>query len=153
MTAIDAAGFLAGAILLAALRFVPQLLSPLAFWLLLAALAAAFGADLFLWQSRGIRAIELDGEALSLHRGRRRPVRQIIERSSVRGVRARRRWGSRVVEIRLRRPDERGIARLASRAFSRLTGQDRVLLREDAFDREAFAELARLLAGWNRPGA
>ena len=152
MTAIDVAGFLAGAVLLAALRFVPQLVSPLAFWLLLAALAAAFGVDQFLWFSRGIHAIELDGDTLTLHRGRRPSVRHLIERPSVRGVRARRSWGGQAVEIRLRRDENRGIAHLASRLFSRLAGQDRVMLREDAFDREAFAELARLLAAWNRPG-
>jgi len=152
MTAIDAAGFLAGAILLAALRLVPQLVSPLAFWLLLAALAAAFGVDLFLWFSRGIHAIELDGNTLTLHRGRRRRVRQLIERPSVRGVRARRSWGGQAVEISLRRDGDRGIAHLASRLFSRLAGHGRVLLREDAFDQKAFAELARQLTGWNRPG-
>ena len=152
MTAIDAAGFLAGAILLAALRLVPQLVSPLAFWLLLAALAAAFGVDLVLWFSRGIHAIELDGSTLTLHRGRRRPVRQLVERPSVRCVRTRRSWGAPAVEIRLRRDGNRGIVRVASGLFSRLTSKDRVLLREDAFDREAFAELARLLAAWNRPG-
>jgi predicted membrane metal-binding protein len=148
MPAIDAAGFLIGAILLVAVRFVPQLISPLAFWLLLSALAAGFGVDLILWFSRGIHAIELEGDTLTLHRGHRRSVRQRVERTSVRCVRARRSWGGQVVEIRLRRYGDRGIARLLSRLVSRLLGQDRVLLRDDAFDREAFAVLTERLAVW-----
>ena len=90
MPAIGAAGFLLGVALLVAARFVPQLISPLAFWLLVAALVAGFGVDLFLWFSRGVRAIELDGDTLIIHRGRRRFVRQRIERTSVRSVRLRR---------------------------------------------------------------
>jgi hypothetical protein len=148
ITAIDAAGFLAGAVVLAALRFVPQLVSPLAFWLLLAALAAAFGVDLFLWHSRGIHAIELDGDTLAIHRGGRRSVRQLIERTSVCGVRVRRSWGGQSVEIRLRRDGDRGFARRTSRRFPPLTRKGRVLLREDAFDRKAFAGLAERLAAW-----
>ena len=148
MPAIDAAGFLIGAILLVAVRFVPQLISPLAFWLLLSALAAGFGVDLILWFSRGIHAIGLEGDTLTLHRGRRRSVRQLVERASVRSVGARRSWGGQVLEIRLRRYGDRGIARLLSRLASRLLGQDRVLLRDDAFDREAFAVLAERLAVW-----
>lgn len=129
--AIDAAGFLLGAAVLVAARFVPQLVSPLAFWLLLGALAAGFGADLLRWQKRGIRAIELDGETLVLSRGRARSV-QRIERAIVLSVATHRRWGGRSIEIHCRGP-----GRCA-----------RTLLRDDAFDRAAFAELARRLAAW-----
>ena len=157
MPAIGAAGFLLGVALLVAARFVPQLISPLAFWLLVAALVAGFGVDLFLWFSRGVHAIELDGDTLIIHRGRRRFVRQRIERASVRSVRLRRNWGGQVIEIRLRRQSRRGAARRPGRAIARLTlpllERDRVLLRDDAFDREAFTRLAGLLNGWNRRGA
>lgn len=157
MPVIDAAGFLLGVALLVAARFVPQLVSPLAFWLLVAALATGFGVDLLLWYSRGVHAIELDGDTLILHRGRRRFVRQRIERASVRGVRLRRKWGGQVIDIRLLRPAHRGAARRPGRAMAwlreRLPGRDRVLLRDDAFDREEFARLAGLLDGWNRRGA
>jgi hypothetical protein len=128
MPAIDAAGFALGAVLLVAARFIPQLVSPLAFWLLAAALAAGFGVDLLAWFFRGIRAIELDGDTLVLRRGRGRSV-QRIPRASVRGVRARRSWRGQTIELKRR-------------------GLSCVVLRDDAFDREAFAGLADRLASW-----
>jgi len=130
--AIDAAGFLLGAAVLVAARFVPQLLSPLAFWLLLASLAAGFGIDLLLWMRRGVRAIELEGRTLILRRGTAREV-QRIERADVRGVSTRRRWGGRSIEVRTGGRRRR-----------------RTLLRDDAFDREEFSGLAEVLEGWNR---
>jgi hypothetical protein len=134
MPAIGAAGFALGAVLLVAARLVPQLVSPLAFWLLAAALAAGFGVDLLAWYFRGIRAIELDGDTLVLRRGRGRSVRR-IPRASVRVVRSRRTWGGRTIELRLR-----GAGRLPRRG--------RTVLRDDAFDREAFADLADRLESW-----
>jgi hypothetical protein len=128
MPATGAAGFALGAILLVAARFVPQLISPLAFWLLLAALAAGFGVELLLWASRGVRAIELDGDTLSLWGGRTRSI-QRIERSAVRTVRSRRSWGGNSIELTF--PD-----------------RGRTMLRDDAFDRDAFAGLADRLAAW-----
>lgn len=129
---IDAAGFLLGAVVLVAARFVPQLLSPLAFWLLAAALAAGFGIDLMLWVRRGVRAIELEGQTLILRRGRAR-AEQRIERADVRCVSTRRRWGGRSIEVKTR---DRGHRR-------------RTVLRDDAFDREEFSGLAELLERWN----
>jgi hypothetical protein len=143
MPAIEAAGFALGAALLVAARFVPQLVSPLAFWLLAAALAAGFGVDLLLWISRGVRAIELDGDTLALRRGRGRTV-QRIERASVVGVRSRRSWGGRAIELILRGAGGPSVARLARQLLRR----DRVVLKDDAFDREAFARLAGLLSTW-----
>jgi predicted membrane metal-binding protein len=149
--ATNAAGFLFGAILLVAARFVPQLVSALAFWLLLSALAAAFGADLIAWFLRGIRAVELDGEALTLLRGRQRSPRR-IERTSVYRVRSRRRWGGRAIELRLRqrafRSPLRGVRSAMTELLTRLLRRDRVLIRDDAFDRSAFAALAERLAAW-----
>jgi hypothetical protein len=155
MIAIDASGFLLGALLLVAVRFVPQLVSPLAFWLLLSTLAAAFGADLLGWFLQGVRAIELDGNTLILRRGRRRSL-QRIERASVRRVVSRRRWGGQTLEIRLRQLTARSgtrtvkgvLASLRERLMWRFTRRDRVLLRDDAFDRRGFADLAGRLAAW-----
>lgn len=151
MIATNAAGFLFGTALLVVARLVPQLVSPLAFWLLFAALAAAFGVDLLAWFLRGIRAIELDGGALTLYRGRQRSP-QRIERTSVSRVRVRRRWGGRAIEIMLRQASPRisagGVRSAAAALLERLLRRDRVLLRDDAFDRAAFADLAVRLSTW-----
>jgi predicted membrane metal-binding protein len=151
MPVIDAAGFLLGAVLLVAARLVPQLISPLAFWLLLAALACVFGVDLLLWFARGVHAIELDGDTLILRTGRSRAVR-CIERASVRSVRSRRTWGGQMIEIRLQQQEGRGAGRsfknVRARSISRLFRRDRVLLREDAFDRAEFAFLVQRLTAW-----
>ena len=142
-------------VLLVAARLVPQLISPLAFWLLFAALVCASGVDFLLWFTRGVRAIELNGDVLTLRRGRTRTV-QRIERASVRSMRSGRSWGGRVIQIRIRQAGSPGAGRpvgyLIPRLLSRLLGRDRVLLRDDAFDREAFASLATLLTGWNHRG-
>ena len=138
---IDAAGFALGAVLLVAARLVPQLISPLAFWLLAAVLAAGFGVDLLAWILRGIRAIELDGDTLVLRRGRGRRE-QRIALASVREVRSRRSWGGRAIELIRRGTGGPPVARLARHLLRR----DRVVLRDDAFDREAFAGLADRLA-------
>jgi len=149
MIATNAAGFLFGAALLVVVRLVPQLLSPLAFWLLLAGLAAAFGADLLAWFLRGIRLIELDGGTLTLHRGRQRSS-QRIERTSISRARVRRRWGGQAIEIRLRQPALRssagGVRSAATALLGRMLRRNRVLIRDDAFDRSAFAALADRLA-------
>ncbi len=151
MPVIDAAGFLLGVVFLVAARLVPQLISPLAFWLLLAALACVFGVDLLLWFARGVHAIELDGDTLTLRRGWSRTV-QRIERASVRSVRSRRNWGGQMIEIRLQQQEGRGAGRrytnVRARLFSQLFRRDRVLLRDDVFDREAFADLVGRLVGW-----
>jgi hypothetical protein len=135
--AVDGAGFVLGAVLLVAIRLIPQLLSPLAFWLLLAALAAAFAVDVFTWHLRGVRSVELDGDLLTLRSGSL-PVVRRIERATVREVRSRRRWGGGVLTIRLR------------------TGV-RLRLRDDAFDPAEFASLTRRLSSWTpnrgRPAA
>jgi predicted membrane metal-binding protein len=155
MPAIDAAGFLFGAVLLVAARLIPQLISLLAFWLLLAALACGFGVDLFLWFHRGVHAIELDGDMLTLRRGRSRTV-QRMERTLVRSVRSRRTWGGQKIVIKLRQPQVRGVVHRLHNAkdqlLSYLLRRDRVVLRDDVFDRETFASLAEQLTCWNRRG-
>ncbi|OHD74791.1 MAG: hypothetical protein A2177_15510 [Spirochaetes bacterium RBG_13_68_11] len=151
MPVIDAAGFLLGAVLLVAARLVPQLISALAFWLLLAALACVFGVDLLLWFARGVRAIELDGDTLTVRRGRSRTA-QRIERVAVRSVRSRRTWGGQMIAIGLRQQEGRGAGRrlenAIARLFSRPFRKDRVLLRDDAFDRAEFTFLAERLTAW-----
>jgi hypothetical protein len=142
--AVDAAGFVLGAALLVAIRLVPQLLSPLAFWLLLAALAVAFAVDFLWWHLRGVRSVEIDGDVLTLRSGRLPAVRR-IERAMVREVSPRRRWGGHALTIRLR-----GFGRRGARGL-------RVRLRDDAFDPAEFASLVARLSSWTprrgRPAA
>jgi hypothetical protein len=128
LVAVDGAGFVLGAALLAALRLVPQLLSPLAFWLLLVALATAFAVDFLRWHLRGVRSVNLEGDLLTLQSGRLPAVRR-IERTAVREVRSRRRWGGHALTIMLR------------------TGK-RLLLRDDAFDPAGFLALTDRLRTW-----
>jgi hypothetical protein len=128
LAAVDGAGFALGTALLVAIRLIPQLLSPLAFWLLLAALAAAFAVDVLRWQLRGVRSVDLDGDVLTLRSGRLPAVRR-IERAAVRDVRSRRRWGGHALSIRLR------------------TGK-RLLLGDDAFEPAGFLVLTDRLRAW-----
>ncbi len=130
LVALDVTGFVLGAALLVAIRLIPQLISPLAFWLLLAALAAAFALDVLRWLLRGVRSVELAGDTLTLRSGRLPAVRR-IERAAVREARSRRRWGGRTLAITLR------------------TG-GRLRLGDDAFDPAAFALLAERLSAWER---
>ncbi len=135
LAAVDGAGLVFGAVLLVGLRLIPQLLSPLAFWLLLAALAAGFAGDFLLWHFRGARTVEIDGDTLALRSGRLSALRR-IERASVRAVKSRRRWGGMSIAISLRTGASRGT---------------RVRLRDDAFDPGEFATLAERLSAWGAP--
>jgi hypothetical protein len=139
---IDAGGFLLGVVLLVAARLVPQLISPLAFWMLFAALACAFGVDFLLWLTRGVHGIELNGDVLTLRCGRSRAVRR-LERASVRSVRLHRGWGGRMIELKV---SEHG--RPAAHWVRRLLNRSRVVLRDDAFDRGTFGDIAQRLAAW-----
>jgi hypothetical protein len=78
-----------------------------------------------------------------VRRGRRRTV-QRIDRASVFSVRSRRSWGSQAIQLFIRGPS----VPLAARFVRGLMRRDRVVLRDDVFDREAFADLARRLATW-----
>jgi hypothetical protein len=133
--AVDGAGFVLGAALLVAIRLIPQLISPLAFWLLLAALAAAFAVDFLWWHLRGVRTVELDGDVLTLRSGRLPALRR-IERAMVRGVLSRRRWGGHVLTIVLRNVCRRGAR------------GSRVRFRDDAFDTAEFLVLTERLRAW-----
>jgi len=133
LAAVDGAGLAFGAVLLVGLRLIPQLISPLAFWLLLAALAAGFAGDFLLWHLRGTRTIEVDGDTLTLRSGYLHAVRR-IERTSVRGVTSRHRWGGMSIAISVRMGASR---------------RTRVRLRDDAFDPGEFATLAERLAAWD----
>ena len=134
LAAINGTGFVFGTALLVAMRLIPQLLSPLAFWLLLAALAAAFAGDFLWWHLHGTRSVELDGDTLTMRIGRLREPRR-IERSSVRGVSSRRRWGGKALVISLRARGPRGT---------------RVRLRDDAFDPVEFSALSERLSAWGQ---
>lgn len=117
-----------GAAALGIARLIPRLLSPLAFWLLLAALVAALGTGQLAWHLCGVRAAELDGDALTLRRGRG-ALR--IDRGAVLGVRKRR--GGRLLVV-----SARGVR---GRRF-------RVPLSDEAFDPAEFAALAGRLCSW-----
>jgi hypothetical protein len=57
-----------------------------------------------------------------------------------------------MIEIRLQQQKGRGaghrLENVIPRLLPRLFRRDRVLLRDDVFDREAFADLVGRLAGW-----
>jgi hypothetical protein len=130
LAAVDAGAALAGAAVLVALRLVPQLLSPLAFWLLLGVVWAGFAADFLVRWLRGVRALCVEGETLLLLAGARRTMRR-IPRQQVSRVRVRRRWGGKRLEVHLhgrRRP---------------------LAISDDAFVRSDFDRLTTLLAAWS----
>ena len=128
LIATNVAGFMAGAILLFSLSRIPTLLSTLALVVLILALALLFGLDIAAWYRRGIRSVELDGDALIVCRGKSLRA-QRIERARVSGIRIVYRLGRRTA-----------ILDLASRRALRIA--------EDAFPRESFARFLSALEGW-----
>ncbi len=133
LAAVDAGAAALGTALLVALRLIPQLLSPLAFGLLLACLLAGFGVDFLAWWLRGIRAVGLEADGLLLVRGARR-ASQRIDRTEISAVRVRRRWAVRRIEITL-----------SAKAPGR---RRRVVLTDDVFSGPDFERLASQLAAW-----
>ena len=65
----DAAALLLAEALLVGIRQVRVLVSPLAFWLLTAALVIGFASDVALWFRRGVRSVSLEDEVLTTYRG------------------------------------------------------------------------------------
>jgi hypothetical protein len=127
VAAIDAVAAALAAAALVLLRLVPQVLSPLAFGLLLALSVAGFGADFARWLIRGVRAVGIDGDALVLLEGRRR---RRIGREEVSEVTVLRRWGGRRIELAL------------------AGGRRRVVISDDGYSRADFERLSSLLAAW-----
>ncbi len=126
--ATDIAGFLLGLLLLFLVSRIRSLISPLAFVLLLIALAAGFALDVILWVVRGVRSVELDDDALTLYRGASMTP-QRIGRSSVQRIRIVQRMGRRTVVMQL-------------------GGLRRARVNEEAFPRESFGRLITALRDW-----
>jgi hypothetical protein len=131
----SAGAFVLVAALLLLARLVPTLLSVLAVVLLSAAVAAGLAAELLVWRARGIRSVEIDGDALTLYRGRALAA-QIVPRASVIATRAVRRWGARTAVLTLKdpAPGKRAVLRIG----------------EEAFPRELFTRFLTILEAWRR---
>jgi hypothetical protein len=128
--ATDLAAFLLAVLIVLLASRIPDLLSPLAAVVVIAALAIAFGGDVVIWVSRGIRSIEIDEETLTLFRGRALKP-QVIRRQEIAGLVIKRRFMRRTVTVRLSRIK-----------VLRIT--------EEAFSPEAFSRFLSVLAGWDR---
>jgi hypothetical protein len=128
LVAADAAALLLVALTLFALTLFRFLLSPLAAGLLALLCAALFAARILLWRERGIQAVELDEQTLTVYRGRARAARS-LPRAAVARVRIARRLGWRAVLVYPR------------------SGR-RVRIPEDAFPREEFIRLCDDLRSW-----
>jgi hypothetical protein len=126
--ATDAVAFLAAAILIFLVSRVRSLVSPLALWLLVAALVFGLGVEIALWLLAGIRRVELDDDVLTLTVGRRRRTHR-VERADLARLRVTRRLGRSTVLVRLR-------------------SGARLRIPEDAFPREAFTRLLSELERW-----
>jgi hypothetical protein len=133
-TASAGALVLIAALLLLA-RLVPALVSVLAVVLLSAAVAAGLTAEVLVWQARGIRSVEIDGDTLTVYRGRTLAA-QAVARASVTALRAARRWGGRIAVLTLKdaRPGKRTVLRIG----------------EEAFPREQFTRFLTVLEAWRR---
>jgi hypothetical protein len=125
----DAAVFVVGALLVILASRLRSLVSPLAAWLLLAALVVGFAVEITLWLLRGVRRVEVDENTLTLTVGRRRKI-QSVERQDIARMQVSRHLGRTALLVKLK------------------TGA-RLRIPEDAFPREAFAQLLSALEGWN----
>ncbi len=128
--ATDLAAFLLAVLIVLLASRIPDLLSPLAAVVVIAALAIAFGGDVVIWMSRGIRSIEIDAETLTLFRGRALKP-QVIRRQEIAGLVIKRRFMRRTVTVRL----------------SRIKA---LRITEEAFSPEAFSRFLSVLAGWDQ---
>lgn len=110
--AVDVSAFLLGVLLFFLLSRIPLLISPLAFFFLCLSLAVAAGIHGLRWIANGIRTVCVDGEGLSVERGKKRTVLR-VERDAIRSVRAARFPGSRRVIVELRDGGPRSVRRPA----------------------------------------
>jgi hypothetical protein len=108
-------------------------ISPLAFWLLLAVCTAITGGEVALWARRGVRAVEAGPTGLTLWRGPRL-TEERIPAEAMRGLSVTRRLGRKRMVFRLP-PRELTVRRFTVRLPRRL------VLAEDAFSGADFAAL------------
>jgi len=106
------------------------LLSPLAFWLISAAVLIGFALDVAAWYWKGIRAVDVDDELLTVYRGRSLSARA-FPRSSI---------------VRLKVTRFPGARRVRLRASS---GQ-REIIGEQAFPRDEFTRFLSIMEMWER---
>jgi hypothetical protein len=95
LIAADLGAFLLGAVFFLLIGRIPLLFSPAAIVGLIAALGFVLGFELLLWLRRGVRAVRVDGDSISLEFGPARPALQIPrmmvrEITMSRGLRGRR---------------------------------------------------------------
>ncbi len=106
------------------------LLSPLAFWLLSAAVLVGFALDVAAWYWKGVRAVEVDDDLLTVYRGRSLSA-QAFSRSSI---------------VRLKVTRFPGARRVRLRASS---GR-REKIAEQAFPRDEFTRFLSIMETWKR---
>lgn len=126
----DACALVLAELVLAALRRLPMLLSPLASVLLGVLIALGFAADVAIWLWTGARTVELSDNELTVFRGQFLSA-LTISRTAIARLRVRRFIGVGVVRLRTR------------------SGQ-RVRICENAFPREEFRRFLTTLETWER---
>ena len=124
----DAAALVVAELLLLALSRVRLLFSPLAFLLLALGVLAGFAADVGLWFWKGIRAVEISDDLLTVHRGISL-LPEEYQRSVVLSARISRLLGSRSVRLRT------------------MSGR-RLRITENAFQRDEFSRFLSALQEW-----
>jgi hypothetical protein len=128
LAATDGAAFLIIVLLLFGASRIRILLSPLAVLALSLLTAAGFGAHVWLWLRRGIHAVEVDDDSITVYRGSARAA-QRLERGAIESIRVVNRLGWRAIVVHPR--SGRGIR-----------------IGEDAFPREDFLKACGVLGAW-----
>lgn len=106
------------------------LLSPLAFWLISAVIIVGFALDVAAWFWRGIRAVDVDADVLTVYRGPSLSA-QAFPRSSIDRLKVTRFPGARGVRLRA-----------SSGRRERIT--------EQAFPRDEFTRFLSIVEMWER---
>ena len=128
LVATDAAALLVAEVILFVLSRVRVLLSPLAFLLLGLGVLLGFAADVGLWFWKGVRAVELSDDLLTVYRGPSLAP-EAVQRSVILSARISRLPGGRSVRLRA------------------MSGR-RLRITENAFQRDEFTRFLAALQGW-----
>lgn len=133
LIATDAASLLVAEVILFALSRIRLLFSPLAYLLLGLGVLIGFAADVGLWFWKGVRALELTDELLTVFRGPALSP-ETVQRSVILRARISRLPGSRSVRLRT------------------MSGR-RLRITENAFQRDEYTRFLAALQGWVPPQA